>query len=144
MPKHFKIDPLNRIIDANINRAKEGLRVCEEITRFMLSSASLTAKFKKIRHEINSLSRRLPVSHLELLESRESRKDVGRHIYANELKREGLSDIFFANLQRGKESLRVLEEFTKLCDKKLAIGFKRIRYSLYQIEKEAAGKIKAR
>lgn len=140
MPGYFKIKGIDRIIDANINRAKEGLRVCEEITRFILDSRSLTAALKNIRHTIDSLSRSL-AQNKNLLKERESRKDIGKNIYINELKRRTVKDIFFANCQRVKESIRVLEEFSKLKNKTTALKFKNLRYSLYEIEKKAAGKI---
>ncbi len=128
-----------RIIDANINRAKEGLRVCEEVTRFILNNRNLTAEFKEIRHRIDRVLKRLPLK--KLLRDRESLKDVGKQLYAGEIKREGCQDIFFANIQRVKESLRVLEEFTKLINKTIAVEFKKLRYDIYEIEKRAAAKI---
>jgi len=137
-----KIKNINRIIDANINRAKEGLRVCEEITRFILDSRSLTEGFKKIRHQIDTLLKGI-ASSAGLLKARESLKDVGRNISAGELKRRGLEDIFFANIQRIKESLRVLEEFSKLENIKIAVRFKKLRYSIYELEKKVAREIRS-
>lgn len=141
--RNFKIKTINRIIDANINRAKEGLRVCEEITRFILNDRRLTGAFKTIRHGLDGISRSLCPCKSELTEARESGKDIGRDIYANELKRNNINDIFFANIQRAKESVRVLEEFAKLSDASLAKKIKMIRYSLYEIEKNAIRKIRA-
>ena len=74
-----------------------------------------------------------------LFEGRNSIKDVGRFIKADELKRKGVRDIFFANMQRVKESIRVLEEFAKLGNLKAALGFKDIRYKIYDIEKKVLG-----
>lgn len=142
MLRHSKIKSINRIIDANINRTKEGLRVLEEIARFILESPSLTSNFKRIRHKINTAIGHLP-RHLLLLQARESRTDVGKNIYINELKRKNYRDIFFANVQRVKESVRVLEEFSKLMDRRAAVEFKKIRYDIYEVEKKAAGKIAA-
>jgi len=139
-PSKTKI--IHRVIDANINRAKEGLRVCEEITRFILDNRALTSEFKKARHRINIILQHLP-ENIKLLRERESLKDVGRKIYLNELKRKGYQDIFFANIQRVKESLRVLEEFTKLLNKKTPVGFKSLRYDIYALEKRVARKILA-
>ena len=45
----------NRIIDANLNRSREGLRVCEEVARFHLSSPQLTRELKSVRHAVNAL-----------------------------------------------------------------------------------------
>lgn len=140
MLNYSKTKNINRIIDANINRTKEGLRVCEEITRFILNSSNLTLKFKKIRHKIDVIFKRLP-SKITLLEERRSLKDVGKDIYINELKRKNYQDIFFANIQRVKESLRVLEEFSKLINKNIAIEFKKIRYGIYEIEKKVIKRI---
>jgi len=133
--RQTKQDSINRIIDANINRAKEGLRVCEEIVRFTLNNRQLTSEFKRVRHKITLLVESL-VSRDKLLKERISFKDVGRGINAGELRREGLGGIFSANIQRAKESVRVLEEFSKLINIKAALGFKSIRYKIYEIEKK--------
>lgn len=142
MPNVSKTKIIYRVIDANINRAKEGLRVCEEITRFILNNHNLTSEFKKARHRINIILKYLP-RNLELFKERESFKDVGRKVYINELKRKNYQDIFFANIQRVKESVRVLEEFTKLINKDIATKFKGLRYDIYELEKKVADKISA-
>ncbi|MFH0762758.1 MAG: thiamine-phosphate pyrophosphorylase [Candidatus Omnitrophota bacterium] len=134
---------VNRIIDANINRAKEGLRVCEEIARFMLDDRGLTGQLKRIRHNIDTAARHLPYSLRQFIQARDSSKDIGRDIYANELKRGGVGDIFFANIQRCKESARVLEEFSKLFSANPAKEFKKIRYAIYETEKKVIKKISA-
>ena len=130
---------VNRILDANINRAKEGLRVCEEITRFILEDAKLTIELKNIRHKISTLIKNLS-PRLELVKERDSAKDIGKNIYGNELKRKNTTDIFFANIQRVKESVRVLEEFSKLININAAVGFKKIRYNVYELEKKITKK----
>ena len=149
---------IHRIIDANLNRVKEGLRVCEEITRFILDDRKLTALFKLYRHQIDTIAKKVypvrspaargatsngvyPAS--KLLEARRSAEDVGRLNSRLELKRAGLRDIFWANIQRVKESLRVLEEFSKLKNRKAALRFKQIRYKVYEIEKKSFKKISA-
>lgn len=140
MRKNIKIKAVERIIDANINRAKEGLRVCEEIIRFVLNSKTLTKEFKKIRHLINATVKKgYSVKHLA--QSRNSGQDVGQRIYINELSRSGVRDIFFANMQRVKESIRTLEEFSKLKNINLAVSFKNIRYKIYSLEKKAIKRI---
>lgn len=112
----------------------------EEIARFILDSRGLTTEFKKIRHKIDSIAKGVfPKS--ALLNERRVLRDVGRNIQINELKRKNLSDIFFANIQRIKESMRVLEEFSKLKNAASALGFKRIRYGIYELEKKVAKKI---
>ncbi|MBI4981670.1 MAG: thiamine-phosphate pyrophosphorylase [Candidatus Omnitrophica bacterium] len=142
MVNYTSSNNINRIIDANINRAKEGLRVCEEITRFILNDGILTSTLKETRHEISAVANKCFLTK-ELVEARESQFDSGRNIQANELERKDLPDIFFANIQRVKESIRVLEEFSKLLSKKSALKFKNIRYNIYEIEKKALRKIEA-
>lgn len=142
MQSYSKLNSVNRIIDANINRAKEGLRVCEEISRFLLNSRNLTKEFKEIRHKIDGILKQIFAQEY-LLRARKSLQDVGMNIYANELKRKDVRDIFFANIQRIKESIRVLEEFSKLQKKGIAVKLKRLRYDIYEIEKKAAKRISA-
>ncbi|MFA6349774.1 MAG: thiamine-phosphate pyrophosphorylase [Candidatus Omnitrophota bacterium] len=132
-----------RIIDANINRLKEGLRVSEEITRFILDNRTLTKALKDIRHRVDALAKALPPKKL-LVACRCSCEDIGRTLTnKGEITRKNLSDIFFANIQRAKESVRVLEEFTKLEDPKVSRSFKDIRYRIYELEKNVTKKIAA-
>lgn len=132
---------INRIIDANINRAKEGLRVTEEISRFILNSKAFSAGLKKIRHDLDGLSARFAPELKSLLKERDAACDVGADISAGELKRKDIRDIFFANMQRVKESIRVLEEFAKLKEAGLSLKFKRMRYRLYVIEARIGRKL---
>lgn len=141
MRKRTEREAVNRIIDANINRAKEGLRVCEEIARFTLENHALTKNLKLARHGMDSITKKLNPSFVALVKARKSREDVGRQIYINELKRKNLQDVFYANIQRVKESIRVLEEFSKLSDKNSALQFKKLRYAIYELEKKAVKRI---
>jgi thiamine-phosphate pyrophosphorylase len=141
LPSLSKTKGIYRVIDANINRTKEGLRVCEEITRFVIDDRNLTSQFKKIRHQVDSVVKNLR-NNPRLLDERESLKDVGRTIKnRNELKRVDFRDIFFANIQRVKESIRVLEEFSKLDNVNIALKFKDIRYDIYALEKKVIKKL---
>jgi thiamine-phosphate pyrophosphorylase len=71
-----------------------------------------------------------------VISARDIGRDVGRGSTYTEFKRHGTVDIFFANSQRAKESIRVLEEFSKLRDKKLAEKLKKLRYKIYALEKK--------
>ncbi len=139
--KPIQENRVNRIIDANINRAKEGLRVCEELTRFVFEHKSLTKQLKDSRHSIDALARAM-VKRDQLLASRNSARDIGQKVYGKELSRKTLCDIFFANIQRVKESIRVLEEFSKLKNKSIAVAFKDLRYGIYDIERKSGAIIK--
>ena len=121
-------------MDANLNRSKEGLRVCEDISRFILNDTSATGTFKSLRHQILSA---LPhLKYKELIEARDINGDVGRSSRPSELTRKNVADIFYANAQRAKESIRVLEEFSKLLNKQSSDKLKRIRYKFYDVEKK--------
>ena len=45
---------LHRVLDANANRAREGLRVMEDAARFILDDGPLASELKAIRHTITS------------------------------------------------------------------------------------------
>jgi len=127
---------LDSIIDANINRAKEGLRVCEDIARFSLGSKKHSARLKSIRHSVGRYSAALGACYLSLLKSRDSAGDAGRRIKSrSEFSRGGLKDVLASNFKRAEESLRVLEEMGKLVNIKAAAGFKELRYRTYEAEK---------
>ncbi len=126
-----------RIIDANLNRVMEGIRVSEDIIRFASNNERLTVKLKSLRHEIFDSIKALRKEHLEELVSSRDINDVGIKSNESEKKRDNLVDLFLANTQRGKESLRVLEEVLKLFDQKLSEKFKKLRFKLYEIEKAA-------
>ncbi|MCK5580915.1 MAG: thiamine-phosphate pyrophosphorylase [Candidatus Omnitrophica bacterium] len=123
-----------RVIDANFNRAKEGLRVCEDVCRFLYDDRAKTRKYKEIRHKLTAVVGKLGIA--EIVKAREIEADVGRKTSSPESKRKDVADIFYANSQRVKESVRVLEEFAKLIDGKVAERLKRLRYLIYSCEKE--------
>lgn len=139
----FQKREIFRIIDANFNRSREGLRVCEEISRFLLKSPSLTKDLKSVRHGISEIIGDMTDSKKMLSEARDSAQDVGRcSCEATEMRRSGVLDIFSANIERVKESLRVLEEFFKMTDKRSAVKFSELRFRVYDIEKKVVKKLK--
>jgi hypothetical protein len=133
-----------RIIDANLNRSREGLRVCEEIARLGLSSPALTKELKSVRHAVSLIAKTHYKKLGSLSRARDSSGDVGRvSRRASEMRRSGLADIFTANAQRAKESLRVLEEFYKIFDRKTSARFSGLRFKVYEIERKASARIEA-
>lgn len=131
-----------RLIDANFNRSREGLRVCEDIARFVLNSKTLSGELKCIRHGISRSLGELPSGREALLNARDVDEDVGRRgDRKREVAREDLLDIFTANMERVKESLRVLEEMSKLTDRNISDRFSQLRFKVYDIEKKAFKKI---
>ena len=75
----------------------------------------------------------------QVIHSRDVKRDVGKGSLNTELRRRNVEDIFYANSQRVKESIRVLEEFSKLFKPALAQKFKELRYSVYVLEREWCG-----
>lgn len=132
-----------RIIDANVNRATEGLRVAEDIVRFVLDDSKLTSRLKHIRHQLSSSVRRMAGASGESLGIRDVKRDVGaKRTTRSEAKRANILDVFMANIKRAEESIRVFEETSKLFDPKLGSKFKKLRFELYDIEQKAASKLK--
>lgn len=130
----MKDEKLYRVMDANFNRAKEGLRVCEDICRFVYDQRQWTNSFKAVRHQLTDAAAGIGI--LKLVAARHIEGDVGKRTANSELARKNVDDIFYANAQRVKESIRVLEEFAKLKDRRVAEDFKKLRYRMYAIEKK--------
>ncbi|PIV19609.1 MAG: thiamine-phosphate pyrophosphorylase [Elusimicrobia bacterium CG_4_10_14_3_um_filter_49_12_50_7] len=118
------------IIDANLNRAREGLRVVEDIERFYFKSGKF-AELKKLRHRLAAI---FADDYDKLVESRDVRRDKGA--MTREKGRSGVTSALRANISRAGEALRVLEEISKLDDVKKSGRIKRIRFRLYEIEKD--------
>ncbi|MCB9757297.1 MAG: thiamine-phosphate pyrophosphorylase [Candidatus Omnitrophica bacterium] len=133
MLKKFEMKLL-RVVDANFNRAKEGLRVCEDVCRFWLNEKSSTKKFKDIRHQLTAHVGCF--GYQDLIIGRDIQTDQGRATILSESKRETIADVFYANCQRAKESLRVLEEFAKFKDARAAAEIKNLRYNVYAVEQK--------
>lgn len=117
-----------RLIDANLNRLREGIRVVEDIFRYVYNDKQTALKLKELRH----LSRL--ENYIELLETRDVKNDVLRSSIKSEQNRTDLYSILIANFKRAQESSRVLEEFCKLISVKDSENFKYIRYELYNLE----------
>ena len=126
----MSLNNIYRIIDANINRASEALRVIEDWSRFAKNNAFISNKLKIIRHSLNTHFSSLN----NLIQNRESINDVGRN-FTNSLSKNSIKDIIRANCKRAEEALRVLAEYGQL----LNIDTKNLeenRYEIYNIEKE--------
>lgn len=123
-----------RIIDVNLNRLTEGLRVVEDVVRLALGRKRLLTPVRKLRAEvgrdIRSLRRRV-------IMSRNSEADPGRKDRFDRTKRRTLDDVLMANFKRAEEACRVLEEVLKVEDAKLAAKFKAVRFRLYDLERLA-------
>lgn len=138
-------ESVERVIDANANRAREGLRVLEDIARFVLDDEQLTARLKACRHEVTTNVEALRPDPGMLTSSRDSSGDVGRRsVIGGENERAEVRGIVGANAHRVEEALRVLEEFSKLNDPGIASRLKDLRYSVYTLEKEILVRVEPR
>jgi thiamine-phosphate pyrophosphorylase len=123
-----------RILDANVNRAREALRVMEDAARFALDDAELCAQLKTLRHDLREALAGLAPGWLEA--NRDTAGDVGTSIETPaEGDRRGLGDIAVAAGKRLGEALRVIEEVGKTIDPGLARGVEAIRYRAYDVER---------
>ena len=123
-------DKVERLIDANINRLREGLRVIEDINRYIYDNGSLSSRLKNIRHLVSK------AYDIDRLTYRDIINDVSKSSTDSEMIRESIDSVIIANFSRVQESARVLEEIFKLKDLELSNLFKEIRYEIYDIEKE--------
>jgi thiamine-phosphate pyrophosphorylase len=119
-----------RIIDANLNRCREGLRVVEDSLRFVLNDEVLYKKIRKIRHDTDKILR---AEYGKLVARRDTFSDSGRQM--PETANKELGGVIIANFKRAQESLRVLEEYSKTIFPQYAPEFKKQRYGTYNAEK---------
>jgi thiamine-phosphate pyrophosphorylase len=125
---------LARMLDASVNRAREGLRVVEDYVRFVLDDSGLTRRLKDIRHRLAEAERGLDPE--LLLAARDTHNDVGTSIMSvSERVRENPRAVLRANFKRIQEALRSLEEYSKLVDVWVAGRFEVLRYDTYTLEK---------
>ena len=132
------MDKILRIIDANFNRTREGLRVVEDGMRFWGDDKLLTEKTKLLRHSLSEVVLKYFPS-VSLKKSRQSEIDVGKE--TDVLKQSILRNIVQNNLSRVSESLRSLEEFSKIVSVKASKDFHKLRFELYSLEKEIVLKL---
>jgi len=129
-----------RIIDANFNRAKEALRVAEDILRFVLNAKALSSRSKSLRHRLTQILLTLPVPYAKIVEARKVRSDVGRENFVSDSRKPRPRDIFLRNIKRSQEAIRVLEEVVRAVSPDQAEAFERLRFSVYELEKQALKK----
>ena len=122
---------LYRILDANLDRAREGLRVIEEWCRFGLNSAALSEQCKQLRQELAHWH--TP----QIRAARDTPGDPGTALsHPQEEQRVDIQSVLQANLCRVQEALRVLEEYGKLYNGEMAAALKQMRYQIYTLESQ--------
>ncbi|MDI6840563.1 MAG: hypothetical protein QMD71_06935 [bacterium] len=145
-------DKVLQIIDANLNRAREGLRVVEDVARFVLQDEKLTKEIKAARHKLSKLLEILPpprrgqndIWGTALIKVRDTTKDLGKYSDFDTCSYKDLREVVRSNLIRAQEGCRVIEEFSKLFSKELPPKVKEIRFKVYDIEKVVIQALNAR
>lgn len=128
-----------RIIDANINRAAEGLRVLEDHFRFVSTNKCINEELRELRHKVRDT-----LKHLDgiLISCRESSNDNGLEISQNagNDKKTFEKEFIAANFKRVQEALRSIEENLNLTGNySEAKIFESIRFDVYTLERSALG-----
>ncbi len=118
-----------QIIDANLDRAREGLRVLEDWARFGLGKEKYVEKIKNFRQVLGK-------NHLEVYkESRNHIEDKCKGLSHKEQNNRKTSEqIISSNSARVQEALRVVEEFSRIQNHELSKIASEIRYEIYTIE----------
>lgn len=123
-----------RAIDAAENRAREALRVLEDVARFALNDRHITEQCKVIRHQLNAAVSIVPGEYR--IRARDTQGDVGTGLKTQrEASRQRIEDIVAANVSRAEESLRSLEEWLKLLSGECAAAVKQLRYRVYTLSR---------
>jgi len=134
------IEPLYRVLDANLNRLREALRVVEDYFRFIKESPEICEKLKLSRHKLIKIEELLGKE--QLLKSRNTLTDCfADENRPEELLRETTDDLVSANFKRAQEAARVIEEYSKLTGNHEVSGIaKALRFSFYTLEQDSMEK----
>lgn len=128
---------VERLLDANANRAAEGLRALEDVARFLLDAPDAAATAKDLRHAVRAA---LPAAAVAW---RDAGGDVGEGIKAAD---EGLRAspvaVVRANAARAQEALRALEEGLKLAGGAYR-AVEAARYGAYRLESDILSRLPA-
>lgn len=106
------LDNLYRVLDANVNRTSEGLRVLEDLARFCYNDRLLSKRIKELRHSVRkNIAGLVP----NLISSRDSVNDVGlkTSMEMDIDRKASLLDLARANFKRVQEALRMWRKALK-------------------------------
>lgn len=132
-----------RLLDANMNRAVEGIRVLEETARMLCNDSRLTGELKDLRHSLAHLLGAEGGLDRRMVLARDSENDVLREgETSSEKSRTDLDAVLRANARRAQEAVRSIEEYIKLVSPELSARCKRMRFRLYDVEKELTARVR--
>ena len=119
-----------RLLDANVNRAREGLRVIEDTARFVLDKPAAAKALRRLRHSLDRLVRG---HYRKLVAGRDSENDSGRSNVSMPYQG-GVATLLAANFKRCTEALRVLEEYGRMLSPGATKRAQALRFQIYQWE----------
>lgn len=126
---------LDRVVDANANRAREALRVLEDLHRLGTGGdPEGAALLKGLRHHLARAFATVGIARAALLSARDSANDPGRPRSVVGSYRD-VQEMEAANWKRLQEALRVLEEAFRLSDLAAARRIASLRFSAYEMER---------
>lgn len=121
-----------RLIDANLNRAREALRVLEDISRFVLNNGQAASRLKSIRHSLSQVFQPLA---RRLLEARDVAGDQQKS--DRRARPSGdLDGLVAANFKRAQEALRSLEEAATIVAPSVHAAIMKLRFQTYELESD--------
>lgn len=131
-----KADSILRLLDANANRTREGLRTAEDYIRFQLGEGPWAKRLRALRHELTDLLHRV-VPQEKLVAARRVERDSGHpgvNAEAHTAVEADARDVAVRGLKRAEEAIRVLEEYVRGIDIEAARRFSEMRFAAYEAE----------
>lgn len=133
----LNIDRL-RLIDANANRAREGIRTAEDYLRFAVGVQHWAARLQSARGKITALigEHLGEIGERELIASRNVGQDPLRPLEGDTrpCAEESCKLVAQRGLKRAQEAVRVLEEYLRGPFPAVSKGLEKCRYELYEAE----------
>ncbi len=136
-----------QIIDANLNRLREGLRVIQDYFRYTQSFQMLFKKVRMLTHHSGNLEKKLrkklsPKISLARDLSHDAGKPSDRFVKykisqseTSKMRKPKTGEIISANFKRAQEAGRNLEEYLKILGlQNESEAYRKVRFNLYEIE----------
>jgi len=120
-----------QIIDANLDRAREGLRVLEDWARFGLGKEKYVEKIKDFRQILGKNHLGIYKQHRNFIEDQ-----CKGLTHQEQINKKSPEQIISSNAARVQEALRVVEEFSRHHNHELSKISSKIRYEIYTLEIE--------
>lgn len=132
----MEVKAFYRLTDANLNRAREGLRVLEDLARFVLQDSALTERIRAARHNLQQITANLLAA---CLTARDVNQDPG--VNYPEHPHSSARGVAIANARRVQEAARVLEETARYLAPEIVTQFKHLRFLSYELEQLFAARL---